>query len=185
MNTISNLIFELSRDPFNPDINFDVAEEYLNNNQTASAVSFYLRCVEYDHENSDLGYASLIRMAQCFENQRGREYSVTNCLLQAIALDETRPEAYWLLSQFHERAGNWQECYTWATIGLGWCHGSDDLPARIGYEGEISFNFQLAISAYWIGRKEECITRLQELASRNLPEHYRVAVQNNLEKVNG
>lgn len=185
MSKISSLIYELSRDPFNPDINFDVAEEYLSNNQTASAVSFYLRCAEYGGDDSTLAYTSLLRMAQCFDDQRGREYSVTNCLLQAIALDETRPEAYYLLSQFHEKAGNWQEAYTFAAIGLGWCHGTDELPAFLNYYGEISFQFQMGISAWWIGRKEESLARLKDLANQELPDHYRQAVESNLEKLNG
>lgn len=186
MSTISNLIYELSREPFNPDINFDTAEEYLRNNQTASAISFYLRCVEYGGDKSDLGYASLLRMAQCFDDQRGREYSVTNCLLQAIALDDTRPEGYWLLSRFHEQAGNWQECYTFASIGMGWTHGADELPIDIGFNKDISLPFQLAISAWWIGRKDESLSRLNELNQRDdLPEHYRASVISNLEKLNG
>lgn len=185
MNSISNLIIELSKDPFNPDINFDCAEEYLRNNQTASAVSFYLRCVEYDLEESPLGYTSLLRMAQCFDDQKGREYSVTNCLLQAIAYDDTRPEAYWLLSRFHEQAGNWQESYTFASIGLGWSHGNDELPADFGFHGIVSLEFQLALAGYWIGRKEESRSRFAALNDNlDLPEMYRLVVKNNLEKFN-
>lgn len=185
MSAISNLVYELSRDPFNPSINFDLAEEYLKHNQTASAVSFYLRCAEYG-DDTDLSYASLLRMAQCFDDQRGREYSVTNCLLQAIALDETRPEGYWLLSRFHEQAGNWQECYTFATIGLGWSHGADELPIQIGYNADVSCQFQMAIAAWWIGRRDESLSRLNELNQRDdLPEEYRASVLANLEKLNG
>lgn len=184
MSKISNLVYELSKDPFNPDINFDVAEEYLANNQTASAVSFYLRCAEYSSDTTDLAYASLLRMAQCFDDQRGREYSVTNCLLQAVALDDTRPEGYWALSVFHEKAGNWQECYTFATIGLGWVHTADPLPADIGYQGEVSILFQLAVAAWWIGRKDESLSRFLELQKMVLPDHIRVAVVSNLERIN-
>lgn len=185
MSAISNLVYELSRDPFNADINFDLAEEYLKQNQTASAISFYLRCAEYSGDNSDLAYASLCRMAQCFDDQRGREYSVTNCLLQAIAYDETRPEGYWLLSRFYEQVGNWQEAYTFAAIGLGWSHGADPLPIEIGYDPAISCEFQMAISAWWIGRREESLTRLKALQALDLPEHYRQSVESNLEKLNG
>lgn len=185
MNRISNLIVELSKDPFNPDINFDCAEEYLRNNQTASAVSFYLRCVEYDTEESSLGYSSLLRMAQCFDDQRGRELSVTNCLLQAVAYDDTRPEAYWLLSRYHEQAGHWQESYTYATIGMGWSHGNDDLPADFGFHGTTSLEFQLALSAWWIGRRDEAMQRFLALdANPDLPEVYQTPVKTNLEKIN-
>ena len=44
---IEDLVIELSKDPFNPVLNFEVAVEYERQNQTASAVSFYLRTAEY------------------------------------------------------------------------------------------------------------------------------------------
>lgn len=181
---IENLVIDLSKDPFNPDLNFDVAEEYLALNQTASAVSFYLRCAEYSGQANPKAYTSLIRMAQCFEDQNGREYSVSNCLLQAIAYDDTRPEAYFKLSQFYERAGQWQEAYTWATIGLGWANTEDALPADIGYYGSYCLEFQMAIAAWWIGRKEESLKSLHDLSTRDLVPMYRDAVTYNLEKLN-
>lgn len=181
---IENLVIDLSKDPFNPDLNFDVAEEYLRLNQTASAVSFYLRCAEYSGKANPKAYASLIRMAQCFEDQNGREYSVSNCLLQAVAYDDTRPEAYFKLSQYYEKAGQWQEAYTWATIGLGWASTDDQLPISIDYYGSYCFHFQMAISAWWIGRKDEALETLGRLSQQNLVAMYRDAVAYNLEKLN-
>ena len=181
---IEKLVIELSKDPFNPDLNFDVAEEYLTLNQTASAVSFYLRCAEYSGNANPKAYASLIRMAQCFENQNGREYSVSNCLLQAVAYDDTRPEAYFKLSQFYERAGQWQESYTWAAIGYGWRDTADELPADIGYFGAYCLEFQMAVAAWWIGRKDESINRLTDLSTRELNPMFAHAVAYNLEKLN-
>lgn len=183
MNNLPELVVRLSKDPFNADLNFDVAEEYLRLNQTASAVSFYLRCVEYSGPASTKGYTALLRMAQCFDDQKGREYSVTNCLLQAITYDDTRPEAYFLLSQYHERAGNWQESYTFATLGLGW--QADALPVDVGYYGRYCCEFQMAIAAWWIGRKKEALNTLTDLAAReNINAMYKNAAAYNLEKLN-
>jgi hypothetical protein len=182
---IENLVVDLSRDSFNPSLNFDLAEEYLRLNQTASAVSFYLRCAEYSGEASPKAYASLIRMAQCFNDQQGREYSVTNCLLQAVAYDDTRPEAYWHLSQYYERAGQWQEAYTWASIGYGWATADlDPLPADVGYAGSYALLFQMGISAWWIGRKDESLNTLHALAGMDINDIYKDAVAYNLEKLN-
>jgi len=181
---IENLVIDLSKDPFNPSLNFDVAEEYLRLNQTASAVSFYLRCAEYSDGVNAKAYASLIRMAQCFEDQTGREYSVSNCLLQALAYDETRPEAYFKLSQFYEKAGNWQEAYTFATLGLGWTREEEALPADVGYYGAYCLQFQKAISAWWIGRKDEAMAGLKILSAMDMHPIYKEAVANNLEKLN-
>ena len=38
---IEDLVVELSKDPFNPELNFKCAVEYKKLNQTASAVSFF------------------------------------------------------------------------------------------------------------------------------------------------
>ena len=185
MNNLPNLIVRLSQDPFNSDLNFDVAEEYLLHNQTASAVSFYLRCVEYAPPTSPKGYTSLLRMAQCFHDQQGRELSVTNCLLQAVAYDDTRPEAYFKLSEYYERAGQWQESYTWAIMGEGWSNARPEpLPADIGYAGSYCLLFQRSVAAWWIGRKEEALAGLKVLSALNLNEMYRNAVTYNLEKLN-
>lgn len=181
--SIETLIYDLSKDPFNADLNFEVAEEYLRLNQTASAVSFYLRCVEYSGKHNPQAYASLLRMAGCFNDQQGRELSVSNCLLQALAYDDTRPEAYYLMSQFHERAGNWQEAYTFAFMGRGWSHYIEKLPIELGYYGEYCLEFQMAISAWWIGRKEESIATLEQLSKRDMHPIFTEAVNSNLERL--
>lgn len=185
MNSLPNLIVRLSQDPFNSDLNFDVAEEYLLLNQTASAVSFYLRCVEYSPPANTKGYTSLLRMAKCFNDQSGRELSVTNCLLQAITYDDTRPEAYFFLSQYYERCQQWQESYTFAILGLGWANGIDPLPTETEYDGMYCLEFQQAVAAWWLGRKEESLGILNALANRNdLKQMYTDAVTYNLEKLN-
>jgi hypothetical protein len=185
MNSLPSLIVRLSQDPFNSDLNYDVAEEYLRLNQTASAVSFYLRCAEYADEGDLKAYTSLLRMSQCFNDQQGREYSVTNCLLQAIAYDESRPEAYLLLSQFYEKAQQWQESYTWATLGLSWSWNEEPLPADLGYYERYCNEFQVAVAAWWIGRKDEALAILNDLSQQgDLHPMYQNAVTYNLEKLN-
>jgi hypothetical protein len=181
---IETLVYDLSKDPFNPSINFDVAEEYLRLNQTASAVSFYLRCAEYSGEANVKAYSSLLRMAQCFEDQNGREYSVSNCLLQALAYDDSRPEAYFKLSQFHEKAGNWQESYTYAVLGLGWAGTPDPLPIETGYYDAYCLRFQQYVAAWWIGRKDESIEGLKALQELEMVQMYKDAVNYNLDKLN-
>jgi hypothetical protein len=181
---IETLVYDLSRDPFNPNLNFDLAEEYLALNQTASAVSFYLRCAEYSGKANHKAYFSLIRMAQCFEDQKGREYSVSNCLYQALAYDDTRPEAYFMLSQYHEKIGNWQEAYTFAVLGLGWATEVDpELSHKVGYFGKYCLLFQQYVAAWWIGRKDESIEGLRYLSQIEMNQMYKDAVTHNLEKL--
>ena len=47
---IEELVVALSSDPFNPDLNYQVAQEYDRLNQHAYAVSFYLRVSEYGED---------------------------------------------------------------------------------------------------------------------------------------
>jgi hypothetical protein len=180
---IEQLVIELSKDPFNPMLNFDVAVEYEKQNQTASAVSFYLRTAEYGHESHPtLVYASLLKVAHCFDDQNDRQATVTNCLLQAVAYLPYRPEGYFLLAQFHERLGQWQECYTWACIGLHHQLNSP-LPVHVGYEGQYVLQFEKAVSAWWIGRKDESIEIFNKLDAMYLEPGYRQAVKNNIERI--
>lgn len=181
---IENLIIELSHKPFSPELNFNAAVKYEELHQSASAVSFYLRTVEYGYDSAPaLVYASLCKLAHCFEDQKDRAWTVSNSLLQAVAYLPYRPEAYFLLSQFHERAQQWQEAYTWAEIGL---HQSPlpPLPVDIGYKGQYSLEFQKAISAYWVGRPDESKTMLIKLSQMDLPIEYKKAIEENLGRLN-
>jgi tetratricopeptide (TPR) repeat protein len=180
---IENLIIDLSKNPFDPQLNFDTAVEYQRLNQTASAVSFYLRCAEYGERDSLLTYTSLLLISQCFNDQQGREHSVSNCILQAISVNPKRPEAWLLLSKFYESIGQWQEVYTYAHVGLD-CHIDTQLPAPVGYPGSYALYFQKAVAAWWIGRKDESLSTLKILSSMNLDPMYKNAVANNLERLN-
>jgi hypothetical protein len=170
---IESLIVELSHDPFNPELNFRVAVEYENQRQTASAVSFYLRTAEYGYDtHQDIVYLSLLRLAKCFNDQNDRLATVSNALLQAIAYQPDRAEGYFLLSEFHERQKNWQECYTFAIIGL-----SLD-------EEDYRLLFEKAVSGWWIGRAVESQQLFNSLLTRtDLPPHYRKAIELNLASI--
>ena len=98
--SINDLVFDLSKDPFNPILSFNIAMEYEKAGQTASAVSFYLRAAEYGYNSHpEYVYASLLKSAQCFENQKNRESTVHNLFLKAVAYIPTRPEAWFLLAR--------------------------------------------------------------------------------------
>jgi len=183
---IEDLIIELSNDPFNPEKNFAAAVEYEKNNQTASAVSFYLRSAEYGFEtHRDIVYTSLLKMAKCFNDQKGREHSVTKSLLQALQYNPDRPEAYFFMSNYYESIAEWQECYTWAELGLNKINNSfDELPADVDYSGEYCLIFEKAVSGWWIGRKEESIILFNNLLDNyDMKEDYVQACINNLNSI--
>jgi tetratricopeptide (TPR) repeat protein len=177
---IEDLIIELSHKPFNPELNFKVAVKYEELHQSASAVSFYLRTAEYGYDNAPaLVYASLCKVAHCFEEQKDRVWTVSNCLLQAVQYLPYRPEAYFLLSQFYEKAQQWQEVYTWAEMGLR-TEALPDLPVGVGYTGRYCLEFQKAVSAYWVGRPQESKEILVRLSQMDLPSEYQKAIEENL-----
>lgn len=185
MNTdkIEQLVVALSNDPFNPDINFQCAVEYQALNQTASAVSFYLRAAEYGVNTHPLiVYTSLLRMSHCFADQNDRVNTVSNCILQAAAHMPERPEAYFLMAQFYERQGAWQECYTWSEMGLS-VPNWEPLPVSVGYHGEYVLEFEKAVSAWWIGRRDEAAAIFTRLKSQDLTKEYQQSVEANLARV--
>jgi len=185
---IESLVVELSKDPFNPHINFACAVEYELLNQTASAVSFYLRAAEYGFaSNPVIAYTSLLKMAHCFEDQNDRTSTVSNCLQQAVTVLPKRPEAYFLLSQFHERQRSWQESYTYAEIGLSVAYGHEPLPINVGYTNHFFLEYQKAVSAWWIGRRHESIILFNKLKEKTaeLPEEYLKSIESNLKVIGG
>jgi len=183
MGAIENLVVELSKDPFNPIKNFDVAVEYEKHNQTASAVSFYLRTAEYGiNTTPEYVYTSLLKLAKCFDDQNDRNHTVSNSLLQAIAYLPERPEGYFLLARFHEKLGNWQECYTFASVGLS-LKFDNPLPADTDFN-DYCLLFEIAVSGWWLGRKEESVTIFTRLLDDyELTDEYRTAIHNNLDTI--
>lgn len=178
---IEELIAELSEDSFNPELNLAIAIEYEKLGQTASAVAFYLRAAEYGYgEDVDVVYSALLKISICMNGQMGRDLTVSNSLLQAIAYVPYRPEAYYLMSMMYEQSGQWQECYTYAKLAGTYDRQLFDLSVDIGYHPWYSYNFQTAVAAWWIGRREESLTIFNKLVEDDrCPEHYKaLAIQN-------
>ena len=155
--------------------------EYEKRGQLSSAVSFYLRTAEYGE--GVIVYNSLLKLAQLFNEQNDRNYTVSNCILQAIALIPERPEAYFIMAQYHERLSNWQECYTFAEMGLTLWWDEDYLEADVGFYGEYVLIFEKAVSAYWIGRRDESISLFGQLERLSIAPVYEAAVKSNLERI--
>ena len=82
-NNIQELVSRLSYEPENSEINFQLAVEYENIGQNASAISFYLRAAEHG-TSKELVYTSLLKVGICLERQGERDWNVSNSFLQAI-----------------------------------------------------------------------------------------------------
>ena len=179
---LANSVVKLSTDSLNPELNFKVAVEYEKLGQYAAAMSFYLRSAEYGWiKENELAYTALLKIALCAESMQDRKATALNSLLQAVNIASWRPEAYFLLSQYYERVGDWQQCYTWANLG----HSLEpftmkDLPAEVGYLGTDSLVFQLALSYWWLGDKDQSRSLFESLQYSSLPEQYLRVVEHNL-----
>ena len=182
--SIENLIIELSHDPFNSDKNFVVATEYERLNQSASAVSFYLRTIEYSNKSNDLAvYTSLIKLSQAFETQNDRIHSMNHALSQAVTYMPNRPEAYWHMARLHESLKTWQDSYMWSVVGLQTPVYQEPLPAFVGYYGAYCLEFQKAVAAYWIGRRDESVEILLKLKEQPVNAMYLEAINANLKRL--
>jgi len=185
VDSIKELVERASYDPFNPNTNFWIGEEYLKINQTASAVSFYLRAAEYGYiTHPNITYTSLLRVALCFDKQKGRGHSSLTSILQAISYIPTRPEAYFYLSRFYERQGEWQEAYTYADLGLLHAGTQEPLPVDVEYPGKYALLFEKAVSGWWIGRDKESHDIFKDLLDNyELSPAYRNGITSNLRTI--
>ena len=95
-----------------------------------------------------------------------------------------RHEGYFLLSRYHERESNWQECYTYACIGLSFREFTS-LPIDVDYKGWYCLRFEKAVSAYWIGRIDESIEIFKNLIDTpNIAPEYLNSIKDNLTRLN-
>jgi FkbM family methyltransferase len=104
-NDLLDLLYPYIEDPNDPERNWALAVYYHGIGQTASAVSFYIRCAERTDDRL-LKYECLVRASMCFESQGSRGLSTWGMLKHAIALFPTRPEAYLKLSKHIEATGD-------------------------------------------------------------------------------
>ena len=155
---VRELTLKLAEDPVDVENNFNLAIAYEEQLQYASAAGFYLRAAEYGYKTHPLiTYTSLLKMALCWGAQGDRNRTVYNNLMQAIAYLPNRPEAYFLVSRIKEKINEYQECYTYAEIGLLFATNTynQPLPGYVEYNGTYCLLFEKAVAGWWIGRKEE------------------------------
>jgi len=183
---IKDLIVQLSNNPFSPELNLKIADEYDRIGQTASAVSFYLRTAEYGYyTHYDHVYASLLKSAQCFSHQQNREHTVQNLYYKAIAYLPQRPEAWFLFSRYFEQNKKWQESYTYAEVGLSLPEVKHKpLPIWVEYPGRYGLTFQKAVAAWWVGRQDESVSLFREMLKDPTIGHVHLqSIKNNLKNL--
>ena len=181
-NELENLLTQYSADTENPEYNFALGLWYEREGHTAPALSYFLRCAE--RADDLLAYEALIHGSICYERQGTRDVSSKGLLQQALCLLPTRPEAYFLLSNFSEKRQSWQDCYIYADNALNFADlNSPPLRTNVGYPGTFGLLFEKAVSGWWWGKNEESGKLLKDLYENyQMPEEYKNSVLDNLQK---
>ena len=181
---LKELLHQYIQNPRDIRVNFDLGWKYEQLGQTASACGFYLRVTEFGND-LELSYEALLRMALCFEKQGDRWFMIKGLILRAISLLPHRVEAYHLLVRAHERNREWQEGYSMAIVGDTFPLKEGNTITDLEYPGWWVFGFEQAVCGYWIGIFDESASIFRKLSKmNNIPQHYKDAIQRNLNLFN-
>lgn len=155
MNELKKAIETYLKDTKDPYNNFNLGLEYYRIGQTASSVSYFLRCAEKTNDKN-LQYTCLLMNALCFEQQGNRIASTKGLYYQAISLVPERPEAYFLISRLNERIKEYLEGYMYACIALSNCNFDlPNLPINVEYPGILGLIFYRGVCEWHIGLSEQ------------------------------
>ena len=178
---LNHLLLEYINDPYNGRKNYNLGLNYYEIGQTASALSFFLRCAEWG-DDDNLIYESLIMVGLCLSRQNRRLGSEMGVYLQAIRHNPSRPEAYYFLSLLYERKGEWLECNVNAVLSFNLRHNARETVYDFGWK-EYKTVFQNAVSSWWIGQIDQSASLFYELADKygyDLDESHINSVLNNI-----
>ena len=182
---LNKLLHNFINDPENSDNNFELAIYYDSIGQTASAVSYYLRTAERT-KFDEIKYQAILRSAICFDIQGSRNLTVKGLLQHALTIMPKRPEAYFLLSRFYEREGNYHDCYLISTLGekISDKNPIPPLILYVEYPGFYGIIFEKAVSSWWCGLCDESRKLFEDLDQNyELDEIHNEAVKNNLKRL--
>ena len=110
-------LYNFINDPYNSINAFNLADEYFKDGHWASALSFYLRSVEFT-DDPILEYDSHFMVCRSMANRQSRPVCELKMWYQLIEHSPNRPEGYQAISNYHSWRGNFQEAYLWSDIGL-------------------------------------------------------------------
>ena len=187
VDTLDMLLLDYIKSPEDEYTNFKLGYYYHTIGQTASAVSYYLRAAERTNDNL-IKYECLLRAGMCFDSQGCRNNSVEGMLQHAIALMPHRPEGYFYLSRFYERAKKWFQCYFIASLGEKVSNKDPivKLKTELDYPGFYGIIFEKAVSAWWVGLCEESRSIFRYLWDNEpLNTIHKEAVMKNLKQLKG
>ena len=156
-------LIELVDEPYDPLKNFNLALEYHKYNQTAIALSYYLRCAEFT-DNKIISSEALLRASLCVNTQQGRDEKELYLIKHAITASPNSIEPYYVASLFYSwRSGNnpekrfWLDSYQYACLGVNIIENGckcEPFTTNFGYT-EYNIYFQKAFAGSNIGKINE------------------------------
>ena len=168
-------------EPYNDINNFELGYSYEMIGQTASALSYYLRCAEFT-KDEDLAYECLLRMSLCLSKQGTRDIMELTCIQHAVSIKPERPEGNYLMSIYYSYRNKWLESYMFACNGLKSEKSNHKLRKDFIYTDFYQLEFQKAYSGYNKGKLHESKKIYYKLLSNeNVNNHFREIIQNNLD----
>ena len=182
---LDQLLKEYINNPEDPETNLQLAFHYNSINQTASAISFYLRTAERSRDKQ-LQYECMLKAASCFESQGMRSISVKGLLQHAISILPRRPEAYLSLSTIQETTdslSNWIDSYQTSSQALEFCNFNLPPLKFNQFPGKFALYFQKGHTAWWTGLCDESREIFSDLYYNwqgEMDDFYRNLVHNNM-----
>ena len=183
---MNDALYVYVNDTENPTVNFDLALQYKKLGQTAPAISFFLRAADRT-DDLDLAYQCLLHMADCFNKQGNRVYTVKGLYQHAIAILPKRPEAYYLYARYLGWITQYAESYTICNIGLATADfGLLPLTVDLEYPGSYGIIFEKAVSSYWWGKGMESRRLFHQLVDEYwdlMDENHKKMTENNITRL--
>lgn len=178
-----SLLFDFVNDYQDYSTNIKLADRYFKDGHFASAFSFYLKSFDYT-EIKEQKVDCLLMMGKCLENQKDRDKTELGIYKQALALMPNNAKVYFALSQYHERKTEWFDAYTYASIGCGFDNYLENNQLLLGFPNGYGLIFQKAVSAWWVGKIDECRTLFKSLSQRtDLNDIYKELVEINMKNI--
>jgi len=96
-----------------------------------------------------------------------------------------RPEAYFIMSKFHESNGEWQDSYLISSIGLSVCDNPQEPTSTdLGYVGKYGLLFQKAVASWWLGLCNQARYIMLDLKNNYaMDKTHTAAVDNNIKNI--
>ncbi len=144
MENIKKYLIEFINNPYNDIINFNLASAYEDEQQYASAFSYYLRCAEFT-DNKVLASECLIRCSLCINKQGGRDQKELYFIKHAITASPNSLEPYYIASlYFSWRSSHipdkrfWLDSYMYANMAINLIENNlestEKFIIRLGFE---------------------------------------------------